>query len=95
MQIVAVVQDVNAVRDLWDWVALAASVIGSFAAAWALWYAVRTKRDIIDERRRLFQLDVLREIAAGVDDGFLFKIGSDPLRLRKFARRRAALIRVP
>src|SRR4051812_37855543 len=80
-----------------------AGLVGGFAAAWAIWYSVQAKRELVNERRRLFGLEVLRGIATEgggllefevwretegeADDGFLYKIGEDPLRPRKFARR--------
>lgn len=85
--ILADVQDVNVVRDLWDWVGLVGGVAGGFGAAWAIWVSAQTKQDIIDERRRQFQLDVLREIATSIDNGFLYLIADDPEKLRQFARR--------
>jgi len=92
--ILAAVQDVNVLRDDWDWIFGGAGVIGALGAIVALLYAAKAQRDatwarleVVAERRRQFQLEVLREIAAGIDDGFLYKIGEDPLRLRKFARR--------
>lgn len=83
----AAIQDVNVVRDTWDWIAIGLAALGSFAAAWAIWYSAQSKRELVDERRRLFELEILREIATGIDNGFLFEISEHPERLRIFARR--------
>lgn len=70
-----------------DW----AQVIGAFAALAAIWFArraqheaSRVRREAIDERGRLFELEILREILREVDDGLLFKIAADPRRLHRF-----------
>jgi hypothetical protein len=75
------------VHTIVDW----AQVVGAFAALAAIWFARgahqetnRVRREAIDERGRLFELEILREILREVDDGLLFKIAADPWRLRRF-----------
>jgi hypothetical protein len=85
--IVAAAQHVSVDRDPMDWFFDILGAIGGLTGAIALWYAAQAKRDVAEERRRLFELDVLRELAAGIDNGFLYRISDDPERLRQFARR--------
>lgn len=95
--IVAAVQDVNVVRDFWDWFSVWAAAVGGFAAAGAIWYAARAQRDatrarreVAAERGRQFELEVLREILNEADGSSLTGWGTaDRLtaRLRLFQGR--------
>jgi hypothetical protein len=78
LNVVIAVQDVNVIRDAWDWAALAAGVVGSVAALIAIWFAVRAQRDATAarrevgvERRRQFEVEVLRGLLDDVDAGGL------------------------
>lgn len=78
----------------WEWFFGWADVAGGFGAVIAIGFALaalrdgnRARREAIDERRRLFELSILRELLTGIDNGFLYRISDDPERLREFARR--------
>src|SRR3954465_12617509 len=80
--------------DHWQTVVDWAQIVGALGAIIAIGFAVAAQRGstraqlaIVAERRRQFQLEILREIVTEVDDGFLYKIAEEPVRLRKFARR--------
>ncbi len=71
---VAHIYDVNTVRDFWDWFGLAMGVVGALGAAVAIGFAAAAqraataaRRDAVNERRRLFELDVLRELVRDLD----------------------------
>jgi len=92
--LIAAVQDVNAVKDAWDWIGLAAGIAGSIAAAIAIWFSVLAQRDATQarreaaaERRRQFELEILRDLIEQVDGGILREAGDDPRRLKKYEHR--------
>jgi hypothetical protein len=74
-------------RDALDWAFDILGAVGGLAGVFALWYTARARREIAAERVRVFELEILREIASEIDDGFLYRISEEPHRLRKFARR--------
>lgn len=96
--ILAAVQDVNVVRDGWDWFFGWAQVVGALALFVAIAEVARarrenaeTRREAAAERVRQFEIEILREILADVDGGLLHEVGGYPHRLRKYARRIALL----
>jgi hypothetical protein len=66
------VPQVDVVPDGFDWANLFIGTGGLLIAVAAflisLWVQRRSARSVIDERRRLFELDILRELATGLDD---------------------------
>lgn len=73
--IAAVIYDVNTVRDFWDWFGLAAGTLGALGAAVAIGFAAaaqraatEARRDAVKERRRQFELTVLRELVRDLDE---------------------------
>lgn len=81
-------------------VAQLADIIGAISVPVALYFGVRAlfetadaRRDAVDERRRLFELDILRELLAEVDRGFLVEIEGSPHRLREYEYRLSLMSR--
>lgn len=79
--------DLSTVANLADVAGAAGGVVAIFFGIRALLETSDVRGDAIDERRRLFELEILREILREVDDGLLFEIGGEPRRLRRFTFR--------
>lgn len=76
--ILTAVQDVNVVRDGWDWLFGVAGVAGALVGAIAILFAVaaqrtasKARRAVGAERRRQFELEELRGILERVEGGLL------------------------
>ncbi|GAA0494079.1 hypothetical protein Ade02nite_20730 [Paractinoplanes deccanensis] len=83
---------------IWEWFFGWADVAGGIGAVIAIGFAVRAQRDatkarksVARERRRQFEVQILREIVDLVDDDFLHEIQFHPNRLRAFKHRFALL----
>jgi hypothetical protein len=91
----AAVPQVDVVHDGFDRLTLIFGAAGVVAAIVAIVIAVRAQRSIADERRRQFELEILRQILAEVEDGNLLdEIEFKPGKVHRF-RRRLMLIENP
>jgi hypothetical protein len=87
--------DVNVVHDWLDWVNLGVASVGILVAIVAIIIAIRAQRSIADERRRQFELEILREILTEVEESDLLDdVEFKPGKLRRY-QRRLMLIRNP
>ncbi|MET7970525.1 hypothetical protein [Micromonospora sp. NPDC005305] len=91
----AAVQKVDVVHDWMDWVQLLFGVLGALA----LWFAYRAQKDatrarkeIPAERRRQFELEILRGLLDDLDEEqILHEVEFTPSRLQRYQHRLATL----
>jgi hypothetical protein len=92
----AAVQQVDVIKDFWDWVALFAGLGGTVAAVVAIVLARRAQKTatsaVTAERRRVFELEILRDLMRDLDEGKLVgRVFERPTELRKYQHRLALL----
>ena len=86
---------VNVDPDWFDWLNFAVAAFSGFAAVAAIIIAVRAQKSIADERRRQFELEILRQILTDAEESdLLHDVEFEPGKLRRY-RRRLLLIRDP
>jgi hypothetical protein len=95
MTLHAEIPKVDVVPDVLDWINLGVGFAGLLAAVIAVKIATSTQAFMARERRRQFEIEVLRGILIDVEDSkILDDVEFDPARLRKY-RRQLSLLREP
>jgi hypothetical protein len=93
--ILAAVPQVDVVKDWFDYLSLSVGTLGTIAAAVAIGFSVRAQKDstkarraVSLERRRQFELEILRHVLDDVDEKrVLHEIEFSPSRLQRYEHR--------
>jgi hypothetical protein len=83
---------VDPITDGFDYASLSINAVAVLIAVVAIIIAVRAQRSIADERRRQFELEILREFLRDVDEKDIASLAiGDPAILRRYQHRMALL----